>query len=410
MSNSALVTKWWAAHPTNYTAGRSGYKIRGIVIHHAASTSLNSIGTVFAREGRNGSAHYGVGGKEIHQYVDEANGAWHCSNWYGNMWTVGIETTNSTGAPDWRVSDETFDTLCRLVADIAKRNGLGKLYYNPNEDCSTITGHKDWQGAATACPGPYLYPRLQEICDRANAINYPPAPKYTWTDIAYTAYRTKGGAKLINLKDGSTVKTYGEGELFEAVSKAVKDGVEYVRTDYSRSKGIDNGIRVSELYIPEPPKPTPAPEPEPVKVIWNDITPVTFIFKTDAELVDLLSGQVSKSFSKGEEFVAAQETSWNGKKYYRTGYSKSKDLNTAVLAESLELPPAPKPEPTPEPEPTPTPEPEPIPTPEPEPTPEPTPIPTPEPEPKPEFNLLEAVMKTIKAIIEFITKIFKKEK
>lgn len=151
MSESSLVTKKWWANKANYEVGRSGYKIKGIVIHHAASTSLNSIGTVFSQASRGASAHYGVGGKEIHQYVSEADTAWHCGNWYGNHATVGIETTNSTGAPDWKVSDQTLDTLIKLVADIAKRNNLGKLWLDPKADYPTLSGHKDWYGSATAC-------------------------------------------------------------------------------------------------------------------------------------------------------------------------------------------------------------------------------------------------------------------
>lgn len=404
MSNSTLVTKWWPADKSNYTAGRNGYKIRGIVIHHAASTSLNSIGTVFSNPGRNGSAHYGVGGTEIHQYVPEIDAAWHCSNWYGNMNTVGIETTNSTGAPDWKVSDTTFDTLCRLVADIAKRNGLGKLYYNPNEDYPLLSGHKDWQGASTACPGPYLYPRLQEICDRANAINY---PSYQWSDISPVSYRTKGGAKLINLKDGSTVKTYGEGELFEAVSTAVKDGVEYVRTDYSRSNGIDNGISVSELYIPEPPKPV---EPEVIRktINWSDIPVVARVTAFETSLIDLNTDKVVKELPAGEEFIAVQKATIKGEEFVRTEYSKSKNINNGVRITSLKD--VVIPEPVEEPEPT-------------KPNEEAPVVPTINPdnsnksqenknEGQPQTGggeaIINAIIKTINAIVDFLKSIFKK--
>ena len=283
MSNSPLVTRYWWADGSNQTKGRSGYSIKGIVIHHAASTSLNSIGTVFSNPMRNGSAHYGVGGTEIHQYVDEANTAWHCSNWYGNCNTVGIETTNSTGAPDWKVSDQTFDTLCKLVADIAKRNGLGKLYINPNEDYPKLSGHKDWQGAATACPGPYLYPRLQEICDRANAINYPPAPPakptLTWTKLdKVTQYKTKlqpthlWGINCTSFDKVVDVKQYNKGEVVDIYGKVYNKelGNTYLLTEYSYTKGIANGFNAGDMELvtpapaPEPtPTPTPTPEPEP---------------------------------------------------------------------------------------------------------------------------------------------------
>ena len=49
------------------------------------------------------------------------------------------------------------------MADIARRNGLGKLIKGQN-----LTWHSMY--AATACPGPYLSGKLQELVDKANAI------------------------------------------------------------------------------------------------------------------------------------------------------------------------------------------------------------------------------------------------
>lgn len=179
MTSSPMTTKVWLASPSNYTVGRGGYTVNGIVIHHAVTTDINVIGRVFEQYGRGGSAHYGVGEREIHQYVDEDDTAWHCSNWWGNQNTIGIECVNSALGGDYPVSDQTLETVSQLVADIARRYNLGKLYLNPSEDCPKLSGHKDWQGAATACPGPYLYERLQCICNRANEINFPPTPEPT---------------------------------------------------------------------------------------------------------------------------------------------------------------------------------------------------------------------------------------
>ena len=270
MSESPLVTRKWWADPSNYTKGRRGYKVNGIVIHHAASTSLNSIGQVFSQKGRNGSAQYGVGGKEIHQYVSE-----------------------------WRVSDETFDTLCKLVADVAKRNGLGKLYVNPSEDCPKLSGHKDWQGASTACPGPYLYPRLQEICNRANNINYPPKPTITWVDTPETTMRVKaGGANLVNVTTGTVVKTLAAGEEFTYVQKTSDD--KYVRTEYSKEHNANNGVLLSALEpIPEPepePTPEPTPEPEPTPDPGDDV-PNWFV-KFIKDLINFLFGWIGRGKDK----------------------------------------------------------------------------------------------------------------
>lgn len=269
MSQSSMVTKQWWANPSNYTAGRTD-KIRGIVIHHAASTSLDSIGQVFSQPGRGGSAHYGVGGSQVHQYVREEDCAWHCSNWNGNNATIGIETTNSTGAPDWKVADDTFNTLVKLVAEIAKRNGLGKLWINPDADYPALSGHKDWYGASTVCPGPYLYPRLQEICDRANAINYPTA-ELKWTKLDKpTKYVTIRDTHLYdfnkaNIGDLVAIKSYANGTEIGIYGKCENKTIKktFLLTEYSFTQKITNGFKEDALTVKpqEAPEPTPAPKP-----------------------------------------------------------------------------------------------------------------------------------------------------
>lgn len=272
MSESSLVTKKAWANKANYEVGRAGYKIKGIVIHHAVTTNISAVDATFANASRGASAHYTVGGKEIHQHVSEANTAWHCGNWYGNHATVGIETVNSTLAPDYKVSDESLNTLIKLVADIAKRNNLGKLWLDPKADYPTLSGHKDWYGSATACPGPYLYPKLQYIADKANAINYPPKPVEptapTWKDITPAVYETTKDANLYNVVTGAVVSSYKKGTEIQLVQTTTWKGVEYGRTEWSRDKKLNNGFKMSEMAIPAPipapePKPEPTPEPEP---------------------------------------------------------------------------------------------------------------------------------------------------
>lgn len=254
MSNSNLVTKWWPANQTNYNWGREGKKIQGIVVHHGATTSLDSIGSTFARANRNGSAHYGVGGSQVHQYVDEANTTWHCTNWYGNTRTVSIETTNSTAAPDWEIAPDTFETLVKLVADIAKRNNLGRLWINPKADMPVLSGHKDWYGASTVCPGPSLYPRLQEIADRANAINFPPVievkPMIAWIDISPLELTAKEKIDIIDLDTGADKGDIQAGMVISnLVQETTVNGKKYYRTLYSKTKGFNNGILAEALEL-----------------------------------------------------------------------------------------------------------------------------------------------------------------
>lgn len=295
MAGSSMVTKRVTIPTSNYTKGRGGYKVRGIVIHHAVTTNIKSVDTTFTNPNRHGSAHYCIDGKEVHQYVDENDTAWHCSNYWGNQNTIGIENVNSSLGGDYPVSDETFDTLCKLVADIAKRYGLGKLYINPKEDCAPITGHKDWQGASTACPGPYLYSRLQRICDRANAINYPPKPTVTWVDTPTTTMRVKaGGANLVDVTTGTVVKGLNGGEEFTYVQKTSDD--KYARTEYSKEHNLNNGVLLADLEpIPEP-TPEPTPEPEPTPDPGEDV-PNWFV-KFIKDLINFLFGWIGKGKDK----------------------------------------------------------------------------------------------------------------
>lgn len=118
-----------------------------IVVHHMATTDFNMApGMWVAREA---SAHYGIGPKgEIRAYVDEDNAAWHSSG--ENNYSIGIECCNVSGAPKWEVSDATFESLVKLCKEIVERRGPLK-----------IVGHRDV--GPTECPGPSLYPRLDEL-------------------------------------------------------------------------------------------------------------------------------------------------------------------------------------------------------------------------------------------------------
>lgn len=150
------------ANPANYGGERK--PVNAVVIHHAASTSFESIGQVFQQPNRGASAHYGVGqNNNVDQYVAENQVAWHCGNYPVNQRSIGIENVNSSGAPNWDVADSTKNTLVELVTDIVRRNpGIGRLVVGQN-----LFGHKDVSQAGTACPG-QLEGFLQELATRVN--------------------------------------------------------------------------------------------------------------------------------------------------------------------------------------------------------------------------------------------------
>lgn len=163
------------SNPSNFTVGRQGNAISEIVIHHAASTSFDSIAQTFQNANRGASAHYAVGrNNNVDAMVAESNIAWHCANWEHNSRSIGIENVNSAGAPSWAVAAETKNTLVELCADIVRRNpSIGKLVPGKN-----LFGHKQVADPSrpTACPVT-LIDFLPELANRVNAlVSGAPAP------------------------------------------------------------------------------------------------------------------------------------------------------------------------------------------------------------------------------------------
>ena len=163
MSHSPLATSYIGENK-NFSSPSQRTATNLIVVHHMAGiltpTQCNN-----ALKGRGGSIHYAIGNDgSIGWGIDEREVAWHAGNWPINQRSIGIETSNSSLGGDWPVSDAAYNSLVKLVADIAKRNNMGTLVFQKN-----IGYHGLY--ASTACPGPYLKSRFQELIDAANKIN-----------------------------------------------------------------------------------------------------------------------------------------------------------------------------------------------------------------------------------------------
>lgn len=130
-----------------------------IVIHHNAAMNKNvAISTWLANGSAQTSAHYEVADGEIIGIVGEGTTAWHAGNGPMNARSIGIENVNNSLAPNWTISNDTFESLCRLVADIAKRYGFPI-------DRTHVIPHKDV--VPTACPGGI---DVNKVIARANQI------------------------------------------------------------------------------------------------------------------------------------------------------------------------------------------------------------------------------------------------
>lgn len=151
MTHSKLAdrTQW-----TSEGSSRDGAAIDRFIVHHAATTSLEAILDLFRPGGRVVSANYAVGRDgELVATVEEQYRAWTSASYVDDRRAVTIEVANSaTGdASGWPVSDEAFDKLARLIADVATRYGF------PIDDDHVLTHQELYtrfrRSYATACPG-----------------------------------------------------------------------------------------------------------------------------------------------------------------------------------------------------------------------------------------------------------------
>ena len=224
MSNSSLVNIKVPAHSNNYTVGRSGRKIEKIAIHHMAGIlTAKQCGGIFQNGSRKASSNYGIGkDAEVGLYVDEANTSYCNSNWDSNCKSVTIETSNSSLGGNYPVSDAVLNKLIELVADIAKRNNLGKLVKGQN-----LVWHRMY--AATTCPGDYLLSKMDYIAEQANKINNIEKPAENTNSTSSEGYLVKVTADVLNIREkaGTDSKITGQ----------IKDKGTYTIVAESNGKG-----------------------------------------------------------------------------------------------------------------------------------------------------------------------------
>lgn len=176
MSNSSLVT--YTKISPNRTTKRT-HAIDTITIHcMAGDLSLESCGNLFAKATTAASSNYGIDSKgRIGLFVPEDERSWASSNRENDMRAVTIEVANIKNAKggydsDWPVSDEAFEALIKLCADICRRNNIKELKWKASKSLigkveqQNMTVHRWFKNKA--CPGDYLYNRMGDIAKRVN--------------------------------------------------------------------------------------------------------------------------------------------------------------------------------------------------------------------------------------------------
>lgn len=149
-----------------HSNGRKGKSVNAIVVHHnAGNLTLQQVQSTF--KSRRSSAHYDI---DVHgniaQYVDENDRSWCTGGEDPDLRTITIELANDQIGGNWHISDDTINACAELCADICKRYGIKKLYYDGKN--GTLLRHCDYQ--ATACPGNYFKSRTNEFCEYVNEL------------------------------------------------------------------------------------------------------------------------------------------------------------------------------------------------------------------------------------------------
>ena len=147
----------------NYSKRKSS--ITKFTPHHVAGVvSAESAANGFLNPSREASANYVIGGDgTIILCVPEEYRAWTSGNEGNDTQAITVEVCNSTGAPEWKVSDAALEALINLGVDICKRYNLPGFTWTGNQN-GTLTVHKMFQ--ATACPGPYLESKMPYIAEQ----------------------------------------------------------------------------------------------------------------------------------------------------------------------------------------------------------------------------------------------------
>lgn len=165
-TNSSLVTHTKLLKNNHYNPRNRD--IAGITIHHNAGVaSVPNLLNYAYNTSRQMSFNYCVNDDDIGLSVEEKYRAWTSSNAANDHRCVTIEVCNSSTGGDWPISDKSMATLIKLCADICKRNGIKKLYYDGTTN-GTLTRHEMF--ASTNCPGPYIKNHTDYICSEVNKL------------------------------------------------------------------------------------------------------------------------------------------------------------------------------------------------------------------------------------------------
>lgn len=164
-----MISKYAKGHIDTPNKSKRTQPITTFSIHHMAGFMTGeACAKMFSKENRKASANYCIKDNDIWASASEEYRAWTSSTGNrpnGDQCAITFELSNSTGAPEWRVSDETIESCIKVMVDVCKRYGIKEVKWSNDKnvrknDPTVMYMHKDW--ASTACPGPYLEKKIPE--------------------------------------------------------------------------------------------------------------------------------------------------------------------------------------------------------------------------------------------------------
>lgn len=177
--------------PLGHVARKNG-KITGLAIHHT-TTMTSQVGYFKTDNSRGSCPTWQVMGKNIDEMIDPAM-APSSTGSAVNEYTVAIETVNISGEPDWKVSDDSIESIIRIGVWLVEKSRSSNPYLTDEKgkkilvdvkpDRDHIKGDKEYPDVrATRCPGEFLMSKMDyivsEIARRSATTNPDPKPEPT---------------------------------------------------------------------------------------------------------------------------------------------------------------------------------------------------------------------------------------
>ena len=175
MSDSPLVVYTWLSPNHSGTRTKSIDRITPHCV--VGQAAVETIGRIFADQTRKASSNYGIGvDGRIGMFVHESDRSWCSSSAANDQRAVTIECASADKHP-YEMNNNVYLSLVNLCVDICQRNGKKKLLwipdkdsamaYKPKKDEMLLTVHR-WF-ASKACPGDWLFNRLDDLAEAVNA-------------------------------------------------------------------------------------------------------------------------------------------------------------------------------------------------------------------------------------------------